>query len=190
MDYLIVYAHPNPKSFNHAILEATQERLTHLGKTHNTRDLYAIGFEPVLSAQDFTAFGQHKTPPDIAQEQDHIKEAKTIIFIHPVWWFGMPAILKGYIDRVFSRGFAYDVNEKGLVGLLPDKRVFAINTTGGSEAVYHQAGFSQGLKSTIDIGTYALCGMKVEQHLFFYEVPTITKETREAMLAQIRTMGF
>ena len=190
MEHLIIYAHPNPKSFNHAILTAVEERLGRLKKNCVTRDLYGLNFDPVLKNTDFIALQQGKLPLDIAKEQDYIKRAKTIIIIHPIWWFNAPAILKGYIDRVFSYGFAYAVKEGKLAGLLPDKRIFVFNTTGGGEATYNQAGFAQALKTTIDTGTYGLCGMKVEQHIFFYEVPTVTHEKREAMLAQIKTMNF
>ena len=190
MEHLIIYAHPNPKSFNHAILGAVEERLGQLKKSCVTRDLYGLNFDPVLKNTDFIALQQGKLPLDIAKEQDYIKRAKTIIIIHPIWWFNAPAILKGYIDRVFSYGFAYAVKNGAITGLLSDKRVFVINTTGGNETNYRNLGFADGLKATIDNGVYAFCGMKVEQHIFFYEVPAVTKEKREAMLIQIKGMEF
>jgi len=190
MKNLIIYAHPNPKSFNRAILMNIQQRLAQLNRSFIERDLYALNFDPVLKAADLAAIQQGNTPADIAQEQAYIKEAKTIIFIHPIWWFGMPAILKGYIDRVFSYGFAYAAKDGKISGLLTDKRVFVFNTTGGNELTYNQAGFNQGLKTTMDNGIYGFCGMKVEKHVFFYEVPTINKTQREAMLLQIKAMEF
>ena len=104
MKYLVVYAHPNPKSFCHAIKEEIVVRLKEQGAIVDVRDLYQMGFNPVLSANDFMQLAQKKIPADIQKEQDLVAGADTIIFIYPVWWFSMPAILKGYVDRVFMRG--------------------------------------------------------------------------------------
>ncbi|MBF0483393.1 MAG: NAD(P)H-dependent oxidoreductase [Candidatus Omnitrophica bacterium] len=190
MENLIIYAHPNPKSFNHAILSSVEARLTQLGKPFAVRDLYSINFNPVLKPEDFAAFHNRKPSADIAEEQTHIQNAKTLIFIHPIWWFNMPAILKGYVDKVFSYGFAYQATDKGIEGMLSDKKVIIFNTTGGSEENYNKFGFKAGITATIDKGTYGFCGIKVDQHIYFHEVPTITNEKRVAMLDEIKQMKF
>lgn len=191
MDYLIIYAHPNPKSFNHAILEEVEKKLRQAGKTYQVRDIYALKFNPILAGPDFVALKNGQPLPDIKSEQDLIRQVKTLIFIHPIWWFNMPAILKGYIDRVFSHGFAYAADEKeGLKGLLTDKQVVILNTTGGPEENYKKFGFNEALKSTIEIGTFGLCGMKVALHKYFYAVPTVSQETRVKMLAEIKQLVF
>lgn len=190
MENLILYAHPNPQSFNRAILETIEDRLTQNGEQYNTRDLYAMNFDPILKHDDFTAFAAGKPTSDIAAEQNYIRRAKTIIVIHPIWWFNAPAILKGYIDRVFSYGFAYAVKDKAITGLLTDKRVFIINTTGGSAENYKNFGFAESLKTTMQNGIYSFCGMKIEKHIFFHEVPTIAQEARIAMLQELKKMNF
>ncbi|HPN66801.1 MAG TPA: NAD(P)H-dependent oxidoreductase [Candidatus Omnitrophota bacterium] len=91
MRYLIVYAHPNPKSFNNAIKEKVEARLKREGAQYDVRDLYGLGFDPVLKGSDFVGFKQGKPPEEISREQEFIKNADTLIFIHPVWWFGQPA---------------------------------------------------------------------------------------------------
>ena len=188
-DYLVVYAHPNPKSFNHAILESVGERLGELNRTYDVRELYALKFNPVLAGDDFAALQKGKLPQDIQTEQEYIRNAKTLLFIYPIWWFGMPAVLKGYIDRVFSYGFAYDIDPKiGLRGLLRDKKVMIINTTGGPEANYQKFGFNDALKKTTEVGTFELCAMKVVMHKYFYGVPSVTDEARKAMLKEIEGM--
>jgi len=118
MNYLIVYAHPNPKSFNHAIKERVEAKLKKEKKKYSVRDLYAMKWNPVLGGADFEVMQGGKTPEDIKAEQNYIKEADVVIFIHPIWWFGMPAVLKGYVDRVFSYGFAYEVGKEGVKGIL------------------------------------------------------------------------
>lgn len=188
MKYLIVYAHPNPKSFNHAIKEKIESRLKKEGAQYDVRDLYELGFDPVLKGSDFAGFKQGKPSEDIKREQEFIKNADTLMFIHPVWWFGQPAVLKGYIDRVFSFGFAYTADEKGLRGLLNGKKAVILNTTGGSEADYKEKGFKDALGKTMDIGTFGLCGIEVKLHKFFYAVPAVSNDAREKMLQEIDTL--
>ena len=186
MKYLIIYAHPNPKSFNHAIKEIVEEKLNKAGNSCQTRDLYGIGFNPELSADDFVAWQQGKALVDIQREQDYIRNSDILIFVHPIWWFNMPAILKGYIDRVFSYGFAYAANENGPYGLLTDKKVILINTTGGAEENYVKNGYKEALRKTIEEGTFGFCGMKVIMHRYFYAVPSVTDQAREKMLEELK----
>ena len=190
MNYLLVYAHPNPKSFNHAVKEEIVAQIRQQGGEVQVRDLYQLGWDPVLSANDFAQFSQRTTPPDIEAEQELIRNADRIIFVYPIWWFGMPAILKGYIDRVFSRGFAYDMQGHIIKGLLKDKKVMLFNTTGGPNFAYWLMGYRLALKVAIAIGIFNFCGMKVLLHKFFYAVPAISDEKRKKMLADISKIRF
>ncbi len=190
MKYLIVYAHPYPKSFNHAILETLTERFKKEKRAFEVRDLYEIGFAPALTGKDLIGFKEGRTAPDIAAEQSHVAGADTLIFIYPVWWFGMPAILKGYIDRVLSFGFAYTFDGKNIKGLLPGKKVAILNTTGGPEEVYTSGGFKEALGKTTDAGIFGLCGMNVILHKYFYEVPVVSADARKAMLEEIKSLNL
>lgn len=78
------------------------------------RDLYAMHFAPSLSGRDLLTFAEAQTPSDIAEEQRHIAWADRVTFIYPLWWSAMPAMLKGYVDRVFAEGFAFSFGETGL----------------------------------------------------------------------------
>lgn len=190
MKYLIVYAHPNPKSFNHAIREHVEAVLKKQKKDYSVRDLYLLKWNPVLGGEDFNVFGSGKIPEDIKAEQKYIKEADVIIFIHPIWWFGMPAVLKGYIDRVFSAGFAYEYAADGVKGLLSGKKVMIINTTGGPQESYEKFGFKDALKKVFKDGTYGFCAMEVIRHEFLFAVPAISQEAREKMLEDIDSWRF
>lgn len=190
MKYLIVYAHPNPKSFNHAIKEQVETTLKKQAKQYSVRDLYMVKWNPVLGGADLKVSEQEKIPEDIKKEQQYIKEADVFIFIHPIWWFGMPAVLKGYIDRVFSYGFAYEVGPEGIKGLLPGKKVIILNTTGGPEENYLKYGFKDALTKVFRDGIYEFCAMKVVLHKFFYAVPTISDEARKKLLAEIDDLEF
>lgn len=190
MKYLLVYAHPNPKSFNHAIKETITSRIRAKGHQLTIRDLYDLKFDPVLSGDDFMEFKAGKIPADIAIEQGFIKDADVLVFVHPIWWFGMPAILKGYIDRVFSYGFAYTVTDKGVQGLLTGKKVMIFNTTGGPQENYQRNGFTVAVEHIFSAGIYGFCGMQVIGHKLFYAVPTVSQEERDNMLASLAKFDF
>ncbi|MBW2369158.1 MAG: NAD(P)H-dependent oxidoreductase, partial [Deltaproteobacteria bacterium] len=132
MKVLIVYAHPNPESFNHAVLEAFLEGLSEAGHTSDVIDLYEMNFDPCLSLDDFVKLFSGSSSDDVLSHQERVNNADAVVFIHPFWWFGIPAILKGWIDRVFSMGYAYMANEETgeMIGLLKLNKALVITTTG------------------------------------------------------------
>jgi NAD(P)H dehydrogenase (quinone) len=190
MKYLIIYAHPNPKSFCSAIKNQVEEQIKASGSEFVTRDLYQMGFNPVLGAQDFINFSKNSPSEDICVEQDLIRQSDVIIFVYPVWWFSVPAILKGYIDRVLSRGFAYDMKGHLIRGLLKGKRVMIFNTTGGPGFAYYLLGYLVAMKISIVFGIFKFCGMTVKLHRFFFAVPAISQKAREKMLDQVKRIQF
>src|ERR1700750_3019483 len=107
MRHLIIYAHPNENSLNNHLLQTVIESLKKAHHDLQIRDLNKIGFNPVFSLEDMQGQFAGKIADDVKTEQDYISWAEQITFIYPIWWTGMPAIIKGYIDRVFSYGFAY-----------------------------------------------------------------------------------
>ena len=128
MKHLLVYAHPNKESFSHAILERCLETLSRLGAQVEVRDLYAMGFNPVYGLDDMGPVNKDHLPNDVILEQSYIKECDKITIISPIWWGYLPAILKGYFDRVFTEGFAYHQVDNQTIGLLSDKKIGMINT--------------------------------------------------------------
>jgi NAD(P)H dehydrogenase (quinone) len=187
MDYLIIYAHPNPNSFNAAIRKTVEETLRIKGKSFEVIDLYKLNFDPVLKPQDFEAIMLGKVLDDVKKQQDLIIKSDTLIFIFPIWWYSMPAILKGYIDRVFSYGFAYKEEENEIKPLLTGKKVIIFNTLGEDKESCEKRGMTQSLKMTID-GIFEFCGIKVLEHKFFYAVPYVSNEEREKMLEEVKTL--
>jgi NAD(P)H dehydrogenase (quinone) len=189
MKYLIVYAHPDPKSFNHAILETISGELVKQKKECKVRDLYKIGFNPVLTIKDMSALEKGAVPKDIKKEQNYISKADTLIFISPIWWSAMPAILKGYIDRVFSLKFAYDITADGEVkGLLKGKKVFIVSTTGASKEDYEKMGAFKMMNMSMDMAIFQFSGMKVMGHKYFSSVPYISQQERRKMLKELRLL--
>lgn len=186
MKHLVIITHPNPKSFSHAILDRFTAVLTGQGKEVKVRDLYASGFNPVLSTQDFEAIHNGTTLPDVQAEQELITWADVITFIYPIWWTGLPAILKGYIDRVLTYGFAYEATEHGIVGKLSSKRVVLLTPMGTPKEIYHEHGMLVALEQTMDVGIFRFCGVQNVTHHFFGGVPRVSAEEREKMLMEVR----
>ncbi|KRE53581.1 NAD(P)H-dependent oxidoreductase [Paenibacillus sp. Soil522] len=185
MKHLIVYAHPHPESFNHAILETTVQALKKKGHEVTVRDLYDIDFQPVLKPQDTAAMKAGQTPADIKTEQQFIEQADTITFIYPIWWTGLPAILKGYVDRVFSYGFAYAYGAEGIDKLLKGKKGLIINTHGMPKEIYDQIGMTAGLKITSDTGIFEFTGIEPVAHLLFGSVPSAGEAALKDILKQV-----
>jgi NAD(P)H dehydrogenase (quinone) len=186
---LIVYAHPDTASFNHAIMDAYVLELKASGHKVRIRDLYALGFDPVITLSDYEMIDSGDPPEDIKAEQEHISWAGVVSFICPIFWAGMPAVLKGYVDKVFSLGFAYSFQGDRPKGLLRGKKAVILNSTGGS-LVYHQkSGMLDSIRKTIDGGIFRFCGIEVLEHRFFMGVPIATPAEREKMLSEVRDIA-
>ncbi|PCE33757.1 NAD(P)H-dependent oxidoreductase [Burkholderia ubonensis] len=166
MNMLIVYAHPEPRSLNGALRDFAVQRLEAAGHAVQVSDLYAMNWKATLDADDVTdrpsgarfdpsldskrAFAQGTQRDDIAREQAKLKWADAVILQFPMWWFSMPAILKGWVERVYAYGFAYGVGEHSDTrwgvrygeGSLAGKRAMLVVTTGGWESHYSPRGIN------------------------------------------------
>jgi len=185
MKHLIVYAHPNPASFSAAIRERLESTLRDQGHSVAVRDLYGMGYNPVLSGEDLVGVQSGKPSPDVVAEQQAIRDADVIHLVYPTWWVGLPAILKGWVDRTFTYGFAYTVTEKGLKGLLTGKKVHLWQTVGHPQAAYQTNGKTDAMKKTIDSGIFEFSDVSVAGHHFFWAVPYVDGPTRTAYLDAI-----
>ncbi|VFT10685.1 NAD(P)H dehydrogenase [Pseudomonas aeruginosa] len=167
MNVLIVYAHPEPRSLNGALKDFAVARLEAAGHAVQVSDLYAMGWKAVLDAGDslereaserfdpsatsLRAFENGWQSVDIAGEQDKLRWADTLILQFPLWWFSMPAILKGWIDRVYACGFAYGVGEHSDShwgdrygeGRMQGKRAMLVVTAGGWESALRRARYQR-----------------------------------------------
>jgi NAD(P)H dehydrogenase (quinone) len=190
MKVLVVYAHPNPESFNHAVLEKFLGGLRSKNHEVEILDLYAQGFDPLLTAADLASFQAGETPADIQAQQARVARAEGLAFIFPIWWSSLPAILKGWIDRVFSLGFAYAFTEEGPVGLLKQQKALLITTSGGDQAFFDHSGIQKAIQMTVDIGIFGFTGIPKIQHEFFYNVVQIDQSAREAYLEKAYSLGL
>lgn len=177
MNHLIIYANHNDGSFNHAVRDNLEKGFSEMGHSVRVRDLYAMQFNPVLTTDDFKKLHAGQLPNEILEEQQHITWADVITIVHPVWWTGFPAILKGYIDRVFLYGFAYKMGAKGAEGLLNGKKVLIFSSTGQPKEAYEN-GMYQAMNMTTNTGIFEFCGMEVIEHVYFPSVLSVSDDTR------------
>ncbi len=190
MKVLIIYAHPNPKSFNHAVLESFTKGLKDAGHSYEVDDLYVSKFDPVMKPQDLAQFAGGKMPQDVLDEQEKINKADALAFIHPVVWWGFPAILKGWFDRVMSYGFAYKFTPgKGPEGILRHKKTLLINTTLAFEESYKALGARDAIEKIIDELMIKWCGISNVEHVFLYALGKADAETRKKYLEEAYRLG-
>lgn len=180
LNHLIVYCNPDPQSLSEAYRENVVQLTERYGNNVNVRDLYKIGFKPVLGQADIDVLKCGKIPEDVKVEQEYVAWADLLTFIYPVWWTGMPALMKGYIDRVFTKNFAYAVDERAhFTGLLSGKKVIILNNMGFSYEHYEKMGMLHSMKQTTDQGIFEFCGMNVIEHRFFGHLEAASQSERE-----------
>lgn len=190
MKHLIISAHPNPQSFNRALVEEVIKATRQAGGETVVRDLYTLDFNPVLSWRELNALMEGIVPAEIKFEQKLITEADLITFIYPLWWMGFPAILKGYLDRVLSYGFAYQNENNISVGLLGHKKIQQFITMGNSIEKYQQLGFDKSLKSCLVDGLFNFCGITDIQHDIFGNIHLLDETDRQTILISVFEKTF
>jgi NAD(P)H dehydrogenase (quinone) len=153
---LIVHAHHEPKSFTSALARTGAETLTEQGHKVDFSDLYGMKFDPVSDRRNFTTvrdpdfFKQQQEElyaaehlgfaPEIEAEIEKLERCDLLVFSFPLWWFGLPAILKGWVDRVFAYGRIYGGGRWYDKGLGRGKRAMVLITTGGAKSTYDRKG--------------------------------------------------
>ncbi|BDU76574.1 NAD(P)H-dependent oxidoreductase [Mesoterricola sediminis] len=201
MRVLIVYAHEEPLSFNGAMRDLAVRELEALGHAVTVSDLYAMGWKAVADAQDFlerrdrhvlkrqaeevAALGLGTLAHDILEEQRKLREADVVIFQFPLWWFSLPAILKGWVDRVMTMGFAYGAGMRYATGGLRGRRALLALTTGGAEAAYAGEGGNGSMDAVlfpIQHGILSFCGFQTLPPFVAWAPAHQTPEAREAVL--------
>lgn len=243
MRVLTVYAHHNPRSFCHAILESFSAGLKDAGHSNEVVDLHAIGFDPVFRDHDgpnwvddsmpddvlehakvekslleaartpmqrwlvrrwiggldargiIRKIRARGGPSDVAAQQAKVARAEALVFISPVYFVGFPAILKGWIERVFTLGFAFALKPEawrgdvsGRLPLLKHKKALIINTTIWNERSYDD-GLREAMKKLIDEYSLIFPGVQSVEHVYFYAVHGADDETLRGYLERAYSLG-
>ena len=203
MNILYIYAHQELASFNAALKTTALETLENTGHEVKVSDLYAMKFKPVLDASDFLQrknkdilrlfpeqINASKTGtfvPDIMEEMDKVKWADLLIFQFPIYFTSMPAIMKGWLDRIFAAGFAFDPITQGVYdkGLLKGKKVMMTITTGADESLYSKGGAHGDINDLLKYITHCIfeyTGLEVLPSYIMFAANSQSKETGKQRL--------
>jgi NAD(P)H dehydrogenase (quinone) len=189
MKHLVISAHPDEDSFTMGLAHAYSAELEKLGHIQRIYDLYRMGFNPVLAAHELVPVSSdHPASVDVIQAQEDICAANVLTVIYPLWWLSMPAMMKGYIDRVFARGFAYE-SENGVVqGLLSGKKAILITISGAPLPLLVKSGNWNAVEILQDTHIFRSAGIELLEHLHFDEVvPHLSEAIAEQHMARVRT---
>ncbi len=181
---LVVVARPNAAaSFNGAIAQTACDALAAQGYEPILRDLYAENFDPVMPL-DETIRSAAEAPAEIRAEMDAVKEAVGLVFVHPNWWGTPPAIMKGWLDRVFRNGFAYGFTEKGPWQGLGDKIAQVFSTSNTPREVELNV-YGDPLENFWKTIVFGLCGAKSFERRNFEPIIVSDDATRKEWLAEV-----
>jgi len=205
--YFFVYAHPEPRSLNGSLKDFAVQALVRAGHEVCVSDLYAMNFKAVADAGDFPnrdpaerlvyhrasgeAYHSNAQSEDVAAEQRKLLWADAVILQFPLWWFSMPAIMKGWIDRVFAHGFAIGVPKPGTKqwlrygeGTLAGRRAMLATTAGGRDAQYGPRGLNGPIEDILFPTTHGVLfytGMQVVPSFVAYRTVRLGEEEFEKL---------
>ncbi|MBT7780009.1 MAG: NAD(P)H-dependent oxidoreductase [Rhodospirillales bacterium] len=189
MKILTVIAHPNEGSFTHALMNEFISSAKSAGNTVDVADLYAEGFDPCFNMHDIALYGGTGEVSDkIANEHKRVMDTDAIALFFPIWWWSMPAMLKGWVDRVFTSGFAFTFEDGNTKGLLTHRKAAMFCPAASDHGFYRRYGYHNALQRQNDAGVFGYCGIAdVETHIF----PNAegSDETRASHLAHARQAG-
>jgi NAD(P)H dehydrogenase (quinone) len=202
MNVFIVYWHPEPKSFNGAMFQTACETLVASGHTVVISDLHEMNFNPVsgrqnfllnndpkylkLQAEEMYASEHHGFIAEIESEIQKIENCDLMIWQFPLWWFGLPAALKGWVERTFAMGRVYGGGRVYNKGVFKGKRALLSITTGGPETAYRKDGIHgdmAGVLRPIQRGILQFVGFDVLAPQIVFGPAHLTVEEREKHLA-------
>ncbi|EJL87110.1 putative NADPH-quinone reductase (modulator of drug activity B) [Polaromonas sp. CF318] len=200
----IVYAHPEPNSFVAAMRDFTTQALESKGWKTSVTDLQEINFEPVASSSDFGTRArsdylvypleqrhgyEHKTlAPDILSEVEAVRNADLLVMVFPVFWYSVPAQMKGWIDRVFLSGAFYGGTRVYDRGGMKGKHAMVVASLGGRDYMFEPGsihGDLKGMMRHLLQGTLGYVGYSVYDPFFAYHAPYVDNDVRVSMLMRL-----
>jgi NAD(P)H dehydrogenase (quinone) len=206
MHALFVYAHPEPTSFTGALKDAGVAVLREAGHSVEVSDLCAEKFDPVAGRHDFTTVANAERfhyqteqahaqqmrgfAPDLVREQQRFLKADLVVWVYPIWWGGMPAILKGWFDRALAFGFAYADGRRYDTGFFPEKRGLLCLSTGGTRERFSADGVYGDIRTVLWPAQRLMIeylGMHALEPFVAYGAPRVDAEARATYLRQWRT---
>lgn len=188
MRILVVYCHPVPESFCAAVRDTVVDGLEHGGHEVRLLDLYAMGFDPIMCCEERRVYNdltedQHPLP----DQAKHLAWAEGIVFVYPTWWYGLPAMLKGWLDRVWTPSITFDINmDSGVIRpLMTHVTKLGVVTTCGAPRWWSYFVGHPGVR-TLTRGMRALFARRCKTvFLVHYLMDVSTPETRNAFLTRV-----
>lgn len=188
MNIVIVYNYPYKGSFCHALLESTIKGAKLAGHTVDIIDLDSDKFNPVMSGQDLLAFRNHEaSDPQAIDYINRIKKADHLVLIFPIWWELMPAMMKGFIDKVIFPGSTYNYTKSGygMISTLTKLKSTTIITTMNTPKIIYRFIFGNALQKALIKGTLKKSGLKNVKWHSFNMVKASSDTTRKKWLKLI-----
>lgn len=186
MKHVVIVAHPAEHSLSLALAHRYATAVEGLGHEVLLRDLYRMGFDPCLKAGELPVGRNFAPAPDAAAERALVADADVFAFVYPLWFNAPPAMMKGYVDRVFSMGFGFEPAAGGTNALLEGRRLISFTTSGAPEHWVHSTGAYEALMTVFDRHLAGVTGLTVVDHV--HEggiVPGMTEDAFETILSRV-----
>ena len=167
MQHALIVAHPNPRSFVASLALAYGEAVGGLGQKTIMRDLYGMSFDPCLKADEIPTSAGFAPRADVVGERVILREIDVFALFYPFWLNAPPAMLKGYLDRVFGMGFAYGKGRGGNEPLLRGRKLISFTTSGAPTEWVMKTGALEAVRALFDEHVAAVCGLQVIEHMHF-----------------------
>lgn len=189
MNVLIVYCHPCEDSFNAAVLKVAVGALRERGHQIRISDLYREGFDPVMRSAEWRKYHDfHQNMEPVAGQVENLKWAEAVVFVYPTWWYGLPAMLKGWLERVLVPGFAFDIptaNRGPVPKLKHIRHVVVLTTCGATPFISWIMG--QPGRRTLLRGFRSLCSTLCRtSYLALYRMDSVPEQERYSHLQRVR----
>ncbi|SDY01098.1 Putative NADPH-quinone reductase (modulator of drug activity B) [Evansella caseinilytica] len=186
MKVLSIVSHPRKNSLTFEVAGRFVQGLTAAGHDYEILDLHEIGFDPVLKEADEPdlSAAEQSFSPEVEMEIKRLKEHDALAFIFPIWWWHLPAMLKGYIDRVWNNGFAYGSNH------LPHQHVLWIGLAGVSKEQMKKRNYDEMMTHLLNVGIADYCGISNSKVAFLYETLDSKPDHYEMLLNQAYCFGL
>jgi len=190
MRHAVILAHPRARSFVRSAASAYIEAVRQAGDEATLRDLYAMDFDPRLKASELPDENGAQPAPDIVAEREWLSAADILVFAYPFWFNAPPAILKGYVDRVFGLGFGYEIQLGGTSGLLVAKRLVSLSTSGAPDAWIDSTRALETLRAGFDEHVCAVTGLRPFDHVHLGGViDGLRPDAAEPLLDRVREIA-
>lgn len=186
MRVLSVVSHPRKDSLTFKVADRFVKGLAEAGHDYEILDLHGIAFDPVLKGVDEPDWSAEKQSfsPEVEMEIRRMKEHDALAFIFPIWWWHLPAMLKGYIDRVWNNGFAYGSNQ------LHHQHILWIGLAGVSKEQMNKRNYEEMMTHLLNVGIADYCGVSNSKVEFLYETLDSNPKHYEMLLNQAHHLGL